>query len=1083
MNKYKTRRLGTYCLSFLMAGCLQANAQRVSFNAGTVSLKEAFQKIEASSKYKIAYNVTKLDVNKNVELNQKNTEVLDVLGQILSGTGYSYSLKGNYIVITSPESQLVSQQTKKVSGTVVDAKGEPVIGANIVVKGTTNGTITDMDGNFVLDVPEGSILHVSYIGYTDKEIPVGNQNTLSITLTEDSKALDEVVVVGYGVQKKSDVTGSVASIKPETFNDFNLDVTNVIQGRVAGVNVSNGSIIIRGAASINGSDPLWIVDGVPGSAPNFNDIESIEILKDAASTAIYGAKGAGGVILVTTKKGKAGKITINAKANLGAITPIDIPKLLSTPDFIDRKLAAGFSAPSNGAWDNPSALPNVDWNDILWKKAALQQNYFLQVTGGSEQITFNTSAEFYKNEGLAIDKEEQGGSFRIASETKLSSRVKLSEVLHVGYTSENPNYTNINYRSVPTMEPYDPTNSGGGWGQQPSGGYFNGPNPLVEELVYHDNNKTYWGKANVMLDWEIIKDLKFQANLSANSKTVANSSFRDAWKVGSLSYKDQYTKNYNAGHDLRMFYTLTYDHTFAEKHWVRGMVGYEASQSEYTGAGGWKQGFAVQPAESMSLGSTVGDVYGSTSRSRSISYFARANYSYDSKYVLEASVRRDGYDNFGKSNRFGVFPSVSAAWNMHKESFLSDYSWLSQLKLRASWGKIGNNTVPQFLYESAFVNDRLYYSYDDQNVVRGYWYKGIANPAIKWEDVAQWDLGVDASFLNNKLNITAEYYHKNTSDMLYSLSAPLSSGASSTTYYSNIGEISNKGFEFMVQYRDQISDFRYDVALTLSTNKNKVERLSDQVNPMIWQSYTWRGLNAGTHLTQNGHPMGEMYGYVVEGIFQDQSEVDALNAKSPSGLYQFAGTSAGDLKYKDLNGDGKIDAENDKTVIGDPWPKLIYGLNINLSYKNFDLSMGWVGNAGVDIFNAAKTEERTFYGDCNSTYKIYEAWSPENKNATNPRVTKDDPNGNFKNISSYFVEDGSFLKLKSLHFGYNLPKTALSVLHIQGLKVFVNCNNVFTITKFQGDPELGGGYLQRNLYIGNRYPSSRSFMGGISLTL
>ena len=319
--------------------------------------------------------------------------------------------------------------------------------------------------------------------------------------------------------------------------------------------------------------------------------------------------------------------------------------------------------------------------------------------------------------------------------------------------------------------------------------------------------------------------------------------------------------------------------------------------------------------------------------------------------------------------------------------------------------------------------------------------------------------------------------------MLYSLSAPLSSGASSTTYYSNIGEISNKGFEFMVQYRDRVSDFRYDVALTLSTNKNKVERLSDQVNPMIWQSYTWRGLNAGTHLTQNGHPMGEMYGYVVEGIFQDQSEVDALNAKSPSGLYQFAGTSAGDLKYKDLNGDGKIDAENDKTVIGNPWPKLIYGLNINLSYKNFDLSMGWVGNAGVDIFNAAKTEERTFYGDCNSTYKIYEAWTPENKNATNPRVTKDDPNGNFKNISSYFVEDGSFLKLKSLHFGYNLPKTALSVLRIQGLKVFVNCNNVFSITKFQGDPELGGGYLQRNLYIGNRYPSTRSFMGGISLTL
>lgn len=1091
-NKFKVRRalpmVGLLlCASLTAAGASPLGGQtlQLSLDVNRKPVSEVLDILEKQSDYQFFYNSSLVNVGRKVSIHVKNADLQSILKELFDESGVTYKIVDRDIILTRATAAPRGSQAEaqEITGTVVDAKGEPIIGANIVVKGTQQGAITDLDGIFHLKVVPGTTLVISYIGYVPAELVTDGTPTMKVVLKEDSETLDEVVVVGYGVQKRSDVTGSVASIKPETFNDFNLDVTNVIQGRVAGVNVSNGNIIIRGAASINGSDPLWIVDGVPGSAPNFNDIESIEILKDAASTAIYGARGAGGVILVTTKKGKTGKITVNAKANLGVITPIDIPELLNTPDYIDRKLAAGFPAPSNGVWSDPSALPNVEWNDILWKNSALQQNYFLQVTGGSEQITFNTSAEFYKNEGFEIDKAEQGGSFRIASETKLSSRVKLSEIMQVGYTSVNPSYVGINYRSVPTMEPYDASNPNGGWGMQPSGGYFNGPNPLVEELIYHDNNKTYWGKANVVLDWEVVKDLKFQANLSGNFKTKANSSFRDSWSVGSLSGTERYSKDYNVGHDLRMFYTLTYDHTFAEKHWVRGMIGYEASQSEYTGAGGWKQGFAVQPAESMTLGSVVGDVTGDMSRSRSVSQFARVNYSFDSKYILEASVRRDGYDNFGSDNRFGIFPSASVAWNLHKESFLADYSWLSQLKLRGSWGRIGNNTVPQFLYESAFVNDRLYYSYDDENVVRGYWYKGIANKGIKWEDVAQWDFGVDASFFNNRLNLTAEYYRKNTSDMLYSLSAPLSTGSKETSYYTNIGEISNRGFEFMAQYRDQVNDFRYDVALTLSTNKNRVERLSDQVNPLIWKTYTWRGLNAGTHLTQNGHPMGEMYGYVVEGIFQDQAEVDALNAKSPSGVYQFTGTAAGDLKYKDLNNDGVIDAEHDKTVIGNPWPKLIYGLNINLSYKNFDLSMGWVGNAGVDIFNAAKTEERNFYGDCNTTYKIYEAWSPENRGATNPRVTKDDPNGNFKNISSYFVEDGSFLKLKSLHFGYNLPESLLSTLRIQGFKVFVNCNNVFEFTKFQGDPELGGGYLQRNLYVGNRYPSARSFMGGISLTL
>lgn len=717
------------------------------------------------------------------------------------------------------------------------------------------------------------------------------------------------------------------------------------------------------------------------------------------------------------------------------------------------------------------------------------------MTGGNEKTTFNMSAEFYKNQFIERYSFEDAGNFRVASQTNISKRVKFSEILTVGFNNTDPhlygqtNNDYVYYRQVPTMVPYDNTNeAGGGWGKHPAGGYYEGPNHVATLMSHHANERRFWARANAILDWEIINDLKFQANFSANFDSHANNLFLESWNLGSLSQQDYYSKDYGSGYDLRMLYTLTYDHTFGEKHYVKGMVGYEAYRATASSAGGWKNGFLVQPSDDISLGTGDKDVSGTKTEGRSLSQFARVNYAYDDRYLLEASIRRDGYDNFGPENRFGVFPSASVGWNVGKESFVKDnITWMSQLKLRGSYGKIGNNTIPQFLYEPSFTNNYLYYSYDGQNTQRGFWYSNVANATIKWEDVPQWNIGVDASFLDNRLNTTIEYYDKKTSDMLYSVGVPPSAGPSSepfsetSSYRANIGKISNRGFEWMVQWRDSYKDFRYDVAFTLSTNKNKVVKLSDQVNPIIWAGSD-AALNSSIYRTENGQPMGQMYGYVVDGIIQDQAEIDALNAQSPDGLYQQAGTAPGDLKYKDLNGDGKVTNE-DKTYIGNPWPDLMYGLNINLSWKGFDLSMGWLGNAGVDVFNSAKLYERSFYGDYNTTYKVYEAWSPTNRATSHPRVTKEDPNGNFKNVSSYFVEDGSFFKLKNLHFGYNLPKSILSHLKIEGLKFYINCDNLFIITKFQGDPELGGGYLERNMYSVKRAPSTRTIMGGLSLTL
>lgn len=367
------------------------------------------------------------------------------------------------------------------------------------------------------------------------------------------------------------------------------------------------------------------------------------------------------------------------------------------------------------------------------------------------------------------------------------------------------------------------------------------------------------------------------------------------------------------------------------------------------------------------------------------------------------------------------------------------------------------------------------------------------NSGIKCERVAQYDLGLDAGFLNNRLNFSAEYYSKRTSDMLYWINLPLSSGvatgggnSSAPTWPANIGEISNKGFDFMIQYRGDRSDFHYDVALTMSTNNNKVIKLSEEINPTIWQGGSWIFGADQPYLTENGQPMGQLYGYVVEGIFKTQAEIDALNAKAPKDedgnqYYQNANTATGDFKYKDVNGDGRI-TDQDKTFIGNPWPKIIYGLNINLSWKNFELNMGWSGNYKFDIFNSEKAYARSFYSDWNSTYKIYDAWTIDNPNSVNPRVTLNDPNGNYSNISSYFIEDGSYLKLKTLFLGYNLPASLLEKVRIQEMKVFVNCNNLLTISKFDGDPEIGGAYLSRNTNSEGRFPSTRTIMGGISLT-
>ena len=1068
-----------------------SQTHRLSVDKINVTIAEVFSDIEAMSEFSFLYSPREIDVTRKVSIKATNVLITDILSSILAGNDIAYRLTDRHIILYKADTALgvvdFKLQGIAVTGTVTDETGEGLPGVNVSVQGTLIGVITDTNGKYSITVPStDAVLVFSFVGFATQEFRVGSQTVVDIVLVEDSRQIEEVVVVGYGTQKRSNITGSVTSVKPEAYRDMGLGVTNVLQGRVAGVYVTNNQIIIRGAASINGSDPLWIVDGIPGGAPNFDDIESIEVLKDGASIAIYGALGAGGVILVTTKHGNPGKTQVNFRANWGSQMPLYIPKMLHTADYIDRKLASGYSMPQNSGWENPNSLPDTQWNDMMWGNA-FRQNYLIQVSGGNEKNVFNITADYHDDKNVAIlhNSGNKGGGIRAAMEQRLNKRIKLTEILSGGYGTDIPSYYRIEYRQLPNMLVYDPTNLNGGWGKLPS--YFNGGNPAAEVLTRHYDNKSYGANAHFIFDYTIIDGLHFQANFAGSFNGESRNFFQEAYNVGANAKQASFEKEYSSGNSARMFYTLTYDHTFAEKHYLKAMAGYEASRGHGSSAKAQIDDFPVKVAEDIRLGTGRQYAGGDVGNDRGLSQFFRLNYAYDSKYMLEGSIRRDGYDNFGSDNRFGLFPSVSAGWNLHRESFIADNAnYISQLKLRTSYGVIGNNTIDKFLYEASFTNDRQYYSYDNANQVsRAFIYGKFPNTSIKWEQVAQFDLGLDVGLLNNRLNFSVEYYTKKTTDMLYWISLPHSSGSARDNYPANIGEISNKGFDFMIQYRENRRDFRYDVAFTMSTNNNKVIKLSDEINPLIWKGGSWT-FDGPQFRTENGKPMGQMYGYLVEGIFQNQAEVDGLNASAPKDddgnqFYQVRGTASGDFKYKDVNGDGAV-TDQDKEYIGNPWPKLLYGININLSWKGFDLNMGWVGNYKFDIYNIEKAYARNFYGDYSSTYKVYDAWSTNNSASNHPRVINGDPNGNFRRHSSYFVEDGSFLKLRTLHFGYNLPSSLLEKVKIQGLKLYVNCNNLLTITKFDGNPEIGGGYLERNAYSESRFPATRSVVGGISLT-
>lgn len=1006
-----------------------------------------------------------------------------------------------------------------LKGTVTDAQGEPLIGAMVHVEGTSIAAATDIDGNFSLTAPVGKTLKVSYVGFDPVSVKVtaGRTDYRLVMNPDASTALDEIVVVGYGTQKKSEVTGSISHVKSDAIKDFSVNsVADALGGMSAGVAVtkSTGSpgetpdIIIRGAASVNGMSPLFIVDGVKQSTGfdfNMRDVESIEILKDAGSCAIYGAEAAGGVILVTTKRGKAGQASLNLTARYGICKITKPVKLLNRDEFIAAKMLTGVDILGSEGVESASELPDVDWMDVMYDTGH-EQEYNLSLTGGTDRLRYFLSGGFYNEKGTYVDSSVDRFSLRTNVDYEISKIFSVGSSIYGSVVKNNPTkiysiYTNsIPFRTVPTMEPVD---EDGNFSQTPF--YLNGPNLYGNELTYHYKGHNYGLNALLYLNVNIMPWLTLRVNGAGKFTSFNSRVFSEEYDFRAVQEDAYFESSAGTSQELTYNATLTFDRTFARKWGVKAMIGTEAtaaqSYSNYIRA----IDFPVDQVGSVNLSSnTAKEASDSPYKGRALSFFGRVNLSYDNRYYLTANVRRDGSDRFSKNHRWGTFPSVNVMWRIGQESFLRDkLPWLTDAKLRGSYGILGNDGIAQFLYTRAYVGDQIIYNYGGTAEVSGWANYKVPNADIKWEEVHQGDFGIDLSLFNNRLTFSYDYYNRQTHDMLYWKVVPYASGinyyheGATNTMPINIGRVSNIGHEIAINWTQRLNDFNYSVGFNASFNSNKVKQIGEEgAAPLVSPD--------GINRTENGRSMSELYGYSAIGIFQSQEQVDEYNARAQAAgrpYYWQQNTGVGDLIFDD-HGQGYVD-ENCKEYIGNPWPKMTYGINLAAQWRGFDLSAVFQGAAGFQIYNAVKAYTQTFATDGNTTMDIYKcSFFGDNGLTDQPRcgMISDsgawvgDPSKNYSTINSFWVEDGDYLKCKNLVFGYTLPENITRKAYIQKLRVYFSASNLFTITKYSGiDPEIGGTSTQASNLAGtsmtargvdtyNRYIPSRLFSFGLDLT-
>ena len=1011
---------------------------------------------------------------------------------LLMGTSVGTSYAASYSDMASIN---VTQQNGVCHGVIKDSNGETVIGASVLVKGTTNGTITGMEGEFSLsNLKKGDIIQVSFIGYLTQEVKWTGK-PLSITLKEDKKTLDEVVVIGYGTQKKADLTGAVANVGAEKLNtQSNSNIGQALQGKIAGVDIvsqggapgSGMKVMVRGIGTLNNSAPLYIVDGMYMSSIdhiNPSDIESIDVLKDASSAAIYGSRAANGVVIVTTKSGSntEGKPVIDLSANIGVTAP---SKYL---DMLDAKGWAEVTSVARKAANLPvldmakdlASKPNNDWQDIMMGPA-LMQNYNLSIKGGGKYSTYYTSAGYTGQDGVM--KGTKYNRYTIQNKLDVKRGILAAGVnLILTYDDNKPLVGDSRggmvghvLQSLPTLEKYNEENIGG-YGHL-YGDVTNLYHPLVmvdKNLMDRnvDNIKVF---ANAYFSIEPIKGIKYKLNFTPDFQWHRNNTYTGVYDCG-LSKKDisSISESRNRYRHILVEHLLTFDKTFGE-HKVSVLAGYSyqdnRSRNLWCSAQGMPEGIKELDAATQGF-ATSGSLY----RSVLVSYLGRAFYSYKNRYLLTATIRRDGSSKFAKHNRYGNFPSASIGWNIAEEDFIkNNASWLNQLKLRGGYGVLGNQEIADYQFTSS-ITTGINYPDGQGGVIQGAFPKEFANPSIKWEETAMTNVGIDFMALHNRLSLTADWYVKNTKDILLTVPIPISSGGANDPVR-NAGKIRNKGFEFNLGWNDGIgSEITYGVNFIGSFNKNKVVNMGTD-SQVINSGATNQNIN--TCKTLAGYPIAGFWLIPSLGYF---NSVEEVNAYSKDGKLIQPSAEPGDIKFQDSNNDGKI-TDADRVYCGSPFPKFTYSVNGNISYKNIDLSVGFQGVTGNKIYNATKQTLEDVTKGTNFLASTLDYWTPENKNAAHPRLIWTDPNRNTRAESDRYLEDGSYFRMRNLQIGYTFPNSWFNGV-IQKARVYFNAENLFTITSYSGyTPDVNSTNVYSRGFDEFIYPSNRTFMFGLNVT-
>ena len=996
-----------------------------------------------------------------------------------------------------------------VNGTVLDKTyGEPVIGAAVMVPGTDTGTITDIDGKFQISITPGTVLQFSSVGM--KTVNMEGTDGMVVVLEDDINFLEEVVVTGYMTEKKADLTGSVAVVKMKDVADVPTgNVMQALQGRVAGMNVTtdgtpgggNTSTLVRGTTTINNSSPLYVIDGMPtrdnvGSIVASSDIESIQVLKDASSAAIYGAQAANGVIIITTKRAKKGEIRVNFDMSLTAQTFSTGIDLLNTQEWANCYWQA-YKNGNNG--NNPNSqlfgngdtpvisktyqsgnktmkLADTDWAKEIYS-TALMQNYNLSLSRGGENGGSSLFVNYMDHDGMCRNTDYKSFNTRLSGDYHfLDNKLRIGENLAVTRWTKHNNPAGIEeqlFKQMPMVPVYAEDGSFGG-------GYVDvlndSPNPIRLTDNEANNKHIYWRIfGNAYVEVEPVKNLVLRSNFGVNYYNEENSIFTPKWQEGARSVNTNELEVSNS-EQFNWIWTnqIQYSVDFGRNS-LTALLGMEAKKEQFNYFKGYGTGLEYEELDYRYLDSVTSgkNVFGSANTYSMVSYFAKVNYSFDNRYLASVTVRRDASSRFGKNNNSGIFPSVSLGWRLSNEKFMSSAkSWLDDLKLRVAWGINGNdmidNSATYSLYRNDINNGGYNISGDNQNLTAGTIRTHSGNPYLRWEQTMQTNVGLDAAFLKNRLLFGLDLFDKQTKDMLYepAYAAVLGEGGYS---FQNVAAMNNKGLEFTLTWRDNVKEFNYEISFNGALNKNRITELPEQVY------YTW-GCGNGDDISNVGQALGSWLGFKTEGVFRSQEEVDAYRSKYD---VQYGNPGVGRLRYADTNADGIINAK-DRVVLGSDQPAFIGGLNLSASWKGLDVSLFFNGMVRKAWNNSKFYTDLWAYWSGNHSTRLleaYNAWKEYERtgvyNSNIPALTTDGSN-NENQSSDFFVENGSYIKLKSMTIGYTLPEKVLTKCRLRNLRVFVQSQNLFTITAYTGaDPE-GLGYT---------YPLPRTFTFGLSIGL